>query len=138
MAYADFTYYTSEFKGTLIKDEATFRTFAERSSEYIDMVTFDRLSNSETLSRYITKVQKCVCLIAEMYFRRNYVTADGIPENNDMPKNSETIGSYSVTFANQSDFIQEMKQSESDFRKSLKNTALQYLGNTELMFRGID
>ena len=59
MAYADFPYYRDFFKGTLIKDENAFRTLAERSSEFIDTVTFDRLSDEELLNRYKNKIQKC-------------------------------------------------------------------------------
>ena len=134
MAYADFPYYRDFFKGTLIKDENAFRTLAERSSEFIDTVTFDRLSDEELLNQYKAKIQKCTCALSEMLFRRNLIS-DSDSEN--MPQTSETIGAYSVSFANPYDYIQEVSMSDSDFRKAMKNTALRYLGNTGLMYRGV-
>lgn len=134
MAYADFPYYRDFFKGTLIKDENAFRTLAERSSEFIDTVTFDRLSDEELLNQYKNKIQKCTCALSELLFKRNLIS-DSDSEN--MPQTSETIGAYSVSFANPYDYIQEVSMSDSDFRKALKNTALRYLGNTGLMYRGV-
>lgn len=134
MAYADFPYYRDFFKGTLIKDENAFRTLAERSSEFIDTVTFDRLSDEELLNQYKDKIQKCTCALSEMLFKRNLIS-DSDSEN--MPQTSETIGAYSVKYANPYDYVKEISMSDSDFRKILRGTALQYLGNTGLMFRGV-
>lgn len=134
MAYADFPYYRDFFKGTLIKDENAFRTLAERSSEFMDTVTFDRIHDESLLNLHKDKIQKCTCALSEMLFKRNLIS-DSDSEN--MPKTSETIGAYSVEFANPYDYIQEMSMSDSDFRKAMKNTALRYLGNTGLMYRGV-
>ncbi len=138
LAYADFPYYQDFFKGTLISDEAMFRTFAERASEFIDTATFDRLADEELLNRHKIKIQKCVCALAELFFRRNFAFSNGIPSAEDMPKTSEKIGEYSVSMANPYDYIQEMSVTDEDFRKSLKNTILRYLGNTGLIFRGVE
>ena len=134
MAYANFPYYRDFFKGTLIKDENAFRTLAERSSEFIDTVTFDRIHDESLLNLHKDKIQKCTCALSEMLFRRNLIS-DSDSEN--MPQTSETIGAYSVSFANPYDYIQEVSMSDSDFRKILRGTALQYLGNTGLMYRGV-
>ena len=135
--YADFPYYQDFFKGTLIKEEAVFRTFAERASEFIDTVTFDRLLDSSLLSRHKVKVQKCACALAEQYFRRNIAFLDGAPSDEDMPKTSESIGAYSVSHANPYDYVQEISMSDADFQKSLKSTVLRYLGSTGLLYRGV-
>lgn len=135
MAYADFPYYRDFFKGTLIKDENAFRTLAERSSEFIDTVTFDRLSDEELLNQYKNKIQKCTCALSELLFKKS--SADRMLNAENMPETSETIGAYSVSFANPYDYIQEVSMSDSDFRKAMKNTALRYLGNTGLMYRGV-
>ncbi len=138
MAYADFTYYRDIFRGTLIADEAMFRTFAERASEFIDTVTFDRLADAELLERHKTKIQKCACELSEKFFKRNItVSADFLSQEN-MPKTSEHIGSYSVSLANPLDYVQEISMTDSDFQKSMKSTVLRYLGNTGLLYRGVD
>ncbi len=136
--YADFPYYQDFFKGTLITDEAAFRTFSERASEFVDTVTFDRLADEELLKRHKTKIQKCVCALAEQFFRRNIAFSGGIPSADDMPKTSESIGAYSVSIANPYDYVQEISMTEADFQKSLKCTVLRYLGNTGLLYRGVE
>ncbi len=135
--YADFPYYQDFFRGTLITEEAVFRTFAERASEFIDTVTFDRLADEELLERHKIKVQKCACALTEQFFRRNIAFLDGVPSAENMPEMSESIGAYSVSHANPLDYIQEISMSDSDFRKSLKSTVLRYLGNTGLLYRGV-
>ena len=49
--YADFPYYQDFFRDKLITEEAVFRTFEERASQFIDTVTFDRLTDEEFLKR---------------------------------------------------------------------------------------
>ena len=44
--YADFPYYQDFYCGTVFTDAAAFRTAAARASDYIDNVTFGRLSGS--------------------------------------------------------------------------------------------
>lgn len=136
MAYADFPYYRDFFKGTLINDENAFRTLAERSSEFIDTVTFDRLVDESLLSRFKEKIQKCCCALSELFFRR--CSADKLLDAKNAVETSETIGAYSVSFANPYDYVKEISLSDSDFKKILRSTALQYLGNTGLMFRGVE
>ncbi len=135
--YADFPCYQDFFRGTLITEEAVFCTFAERASEFIDTVTFDRLADEELLERHKIKVQKCACVLTEQFFRRNIAFLDGVPDSENMPEMSESIGAYSVSHANPLDYIQEISMSDSDFRKSLKSTVLRYLGNTGLLYRGV-
>lgn len=134
LAYADFPYYQDFFNGKLISDEETFRTFSERASEFIDTATFDRLADTELLNRHKIKIQKCACALAEQLFRRNIA----FPDTENMPKTSESIGEYSVSTANPFDYVQEISMTDEDFRKSLKSTVLRYLGNTGLLYRGVE
>ena len=135
--YADFPYYQDSFRGTSITEEAVFRTFAERASEFIDTVTFDRLADEQLLERHKIKIQKCACALTEQFFRRNIAFLDGVPDSENMPETSESIGAYSVSHANPLDYIQEISMSDADFQKSLKSTVLRYLGNTGLLYRGV-
>lgn len=125
--YADFPYYQNFFRDTLITEEAAFRTFAERASEFIDTVTFDRLADEELLERHKIKVQKCACVLIEQFFRRNIAFLDGVPDSENMPETSENIGAYSVSHANPLDYIQEISMSDADFLKSLKSTVDKWL-----------
>lgn len=132
--YTDFSFYQDAFKGILITDEATFQTFSERASEFIDTATFDRLADEELLNRHKIKIQKCVCALAELFFKRNI----GVFNSENMPETSESIGAYSVSRANPLDYVQEISMTDNDFRKSLKSTVLRYLGNTGLLYRGVE
>lgn len=135
--YTDFSFYQDAFKGILITDEAMFRTFSERASEFLDTATFDRLADEELLNRHKIKIQKCVCALAEMFFKRN-IALNGVLNHDNMPETSETIGAYSVSRANPLDYVQEVSMTDSDFQKSLKSTVLRYLGNTGLLYRGVE
>lgn len=137
MTYADFPYYQDFFKGSFITDAGMFRTFAERASEFIDTVTFDRLQDETLLSLHKANIQKCTCALAEQLFRRNLAFQNGVLDSETMPKTSESIGAYSVSYANPYDYVQEISMTDADFQKSLKSTALHYLGVTGLMFRGV-
>ena len=132
--YADYLFYQDVFKGILITDEAMFRTFSERASEFLDTATFDRLSDEELLNRHKVKIQKCVCALTELFFKRNI----GILNRENMPETSESIGAYSVSRANPLDYVQEVSMTDLDFQKSLKSTVLRYLGNTGLLYRGVE
>lgn len=135
--YADFSFYQDAFKGILITDEATFQTFSERASEFIDTATFDRLADEELLNRHKIKIQKCVCALTELFFKRN-IALNGVLNHDNMPETSESIGAYSVSRANPLDYVQEVSMTDSDFQKSLKSTVLRYLGNTGLLYRGVE
>lgn len=135
--YTDFSFYQDAFKGILITDEAMFRTFLERASEFLDTATFDRLADEELLNRHKIKIQKCVCALAEMFFKRN-IALNGVLSHDNMPETSESIGAYSVSRANPLDYVQEVSMTDSDFQKSLKSTVLRYLGNTGLLYRGVE
>ena len=127
--YADFPYYQDSFRGISITEEAVFRTFAERASEFIDAVTFDRLADEQLLERHKIKIQKCACALTEQFFRRNIAFLNGVPDSENMPETSESIGAYSVSHANPLDYVQEISMSYADFQKSLKGTVLRYLCN---------
>ncbi len=115
--YADFPFYQDFFKGFLITDEAMFRTFSERASEFVDTMTFDRLHDEKILDTYLLRVQKCICALTEQFLRRNMALSDF----GKIPEISESIGAYSVSRANPYDYVQEISMTEyflAAFRKS--------------------
>ena len=65
MAYADYTFYKEKYYGTAIAEE-DFNRLADRASDKLDAMTFDRLvSGLPANSRSATKVKKAVCAVAE-------------------------------------------------------------------------
>ena len=117
MIYADYRYYKEQFHGVLIP-EAEFEYNAARASEYIDWQTFGRLENGIP-GEYDAKVRKCCCALAESEYsfsRRADIS-------------SEKNGSYSVTYS---------AKSSSDHSAEKSCIISRYLGNTGLLYRGVD
>ncbi|HBN10972.1 MAG TPA: hypothetical protein DD392_03220 [Ruminococcus sp.] len=133
MAYADFGFYLDFYAGSVITDEKIFRSLAERASDFIDTVTFDRVKN-EDCSKFQDKIKRCCCAVAEKIYRHEKPFQ--MLESGLGVKLSEKIGEYSVTNANPYEYIE--KYSSEQLEKLMKKTALRYLGNTGLMYRGCD
>ena len=120
MIYADYRYYKEQFHGVLIP-EAEFEYNAARASEYIDWQTFDRITDKymENESAAALKIKSCCCVLAEAEYsfsRRADIS-------------SEKNGSYSVTYS---------AKSSSDHSAEKSCIISRYLGNTGLLYRGVD
>ena len=76
MPYADHKYYTQSYHGRRIQEEETFLTYAERASEYMDMVTFDRLADGapeEAAEEMLLRCCGCVgrlCRLRQQHARQ--------------------------------------------------------------------
>ena len=125
-AYADFTYYTNTYLGTLILS-ADFARLALRASSAIDGMTFDRTApviTANTDTATIDKIKMATCSVAEEIQKQEQAGGDG-----SIGIQSETIGSNSVTYAANS-----LANLNADQR--LTRAAKLYLSNTGLMYRG--
>lgn len=134
MAYADFEFYQENFFGTAIKDSEVFRQAAERASEYLDMVTFDRLCNGIS-AEYEAKVKKCCCALAEaVYLYQLKANGSGDAAK---PKTQETIGAYSVSYGSVSSSLSALLNGEaSGLEDYLQSICMKYLGTSGLLYRG--
>lgn len=122
--YADFLFYKNVFKGLVITDETIFESVSERASEYIDVVTFDRI-NENILSNIVIsdKIKRCCCALAEINFQfQSYSQGKKVQ--------SESNGKYSVSYAVPS-------INESNAGLFFKRECIKYLGDTGLMYRGV-
>ena len=69
MAYADYEFYTTSYFGSVVP-EADFSRLAERASEFVDTMTFDRLVNKlPTNERSQKRIKKAVCSLAELMYQ---------------------------------------------------------------------
>ncbi len=119
MIYADYTYYRNSFNGSLIP-ESEYDYRAARASEYIDRMTFSRIT-PDTLSAdtaVALKIQSCCCAVAEA--DHSY--------NSSLGKSAEKVGSYSVTYSEKTPEVHEADRSR---------LVDMYLGDTGLTFRGV-
>lgn len=109
MAYTDYAFYTNEYYGDVVP-ETDFPKYADRASDRVDEITFDRLADGlSSDSRANKKVQKAVCSVAEALYQIDSVknallnnlgtveTEDGKVTGKTV--SSVTAGSESITYS---------------------------------------
>lgn len=69
MAYADYEFYTTSYFGTVVP-ETDFPRLAERASDFVDTMTFDRLVDGlPTDERSQKRIKKAVCSLTELMYQ---------------------------------------------------------------------
>lgn len=69
MAYADYEFYTTSYFGSAVP-ETDFPRLAERASEFVDTMTFDRLVDGlPTNERSQKRIKKAVCSLTELMYQ---------------------------------------------------------------------
>ena len=69
MAYADYEFYTTSYFGSVVP-ETDFPRLAERASDFVDTMTFDRLVDGlPTNERSQKRIKKAVCSLAEKMYQ---------------------------------------------------------------------
>lgn len=69
MAYADYKFYTEKYYGDTVPKDA-FPKYADRASDRIDMITFDRLVDGlPDDERSQNKIKKAVCALADTIYQ---------------------------------------------------------------------
>ena len=95
MAYADYEFYTTSYFGSVVP-EADFPRLAERASDIVDTMTFDRLVDGlPTSERAQKRIKKAVCSLAELMYQIEL--AEKNATNAAMSGTSTAIGSGGST-----------------------------------------
>nr|DAW28292.1 MAG TPA: Head Tail Connector Protein [Caudoviricetes sp.] len=95
MAYADYEFYTTSYFGSVVP-EADFPRLAERASDFVDAMTFDRLVDGlPTNERSQKRIKKAVCSLAELMYQIEL--AEKNATNAAMSGTSTAIGSGGST-----------------------------------------
>lgn len=69
MTYADYDFYTTSYFGNVVP-EADFPRLAERASDFVDNMTFDRLVDGlPENERSQKRIKKAVCSLAELMYQ---------------------------------------------------------------------
>ena len=69
MAYADYEFYTTSYFGSVVP-ETDFPRLAERASDFVDAMTFDRLVDGlPTDKRSQKRIKKAVCSLTELMYQ---------------------------------------------------------------------
>lgn len=95
MIYADYEFYKST-GGELSEEE--FARVAAKASAYIDKVTFGRASENAADER----VKRCCCDLCDT------LSAISASKSGGLVKQSESVGSWSVTYANSENTTSEI------------------------------
>ena len=75
MAYVDYEFYATTYYGDTVP-ESGFAKYAERASDRIDMITFDRLVDGlPDDERAQAKIKKAVCSVAEALYNIDLIKA---------------------------------------------------------------
>lgn len=148
MAYADLEFYKTSYFGNVVPD-SDFPRVAERASDYIDHITFDRLADwMPEEERQQTRIKKAVCALAEKYYQLGLAEAQataaasgstiltGAAVGTTGFITSKSSGSESISFASPSEMgngaktwsaIYTAAGNEQETNKILWSTAAQYL-----------
>lgn len=128
--YVDFTYYQSTYGGTAINADS-FIKYERKARIALDNFTFNRLKDDNTL--ITNDVKDCLCEMMEKAYgiEQEEAATDG------KTITSESVDGHSVSFAISDSQKNEIDQSRITKIK-LYNIAKDYLGNTGLLYRGLN
>ena len=133
--YADYTFYTETYLGSAIT-EADFPRLSLRASEFLDYFTRGKARDSG----YTTELAKACCAVAEAMQNDDLAAqvatnaARSALENGELK--SESVGSYSRTFATTADYARNGADAVKSGRVLYAWIATEYLLNTGLLYRG--
>ena len=114
MTYADYTYYSGVYMGTVSSGD--FPRLAVRASSFLDYFTQNRAKDNVALDA----VKMCCCALVA----------------NDAEVKSETVGGYSRTLATGGESAVSALNATDGARKLLAETCMEYLAHTGLLYRG--
>lgn len=97
MAYADYQFYTTTYYGDTVP-ESDFPKYAERASDRIDMITFDRLVDGlPDDERSQTKIKKAVCALADAIYQIDQVKKASMETVGTVTREDGTVVSKAVS-----------------------------------------
>lgn len=97
MAYADYQFYTEKYYGDTVP-ESDFQKYAERASDRIDAITFDRLVNGfPEEERAVTKVKKAVCAVTEALYQIDRIKKSSMESVGTVTREDGTVVSKAVS-----------------------------------------
>ena len=112
MAYVDYEFYQKSFFGNVVP-ESDFMRLAERASDFIDTLTFDRLADGlPSDERQQKRIKKAVCTLADQMYQidlaeKNAIAAASATSSSDVSDGgtkagviiSKSSGSESISYA---------------------------------------
>lgn len=135
--YADFEFYSNSYFGNAITQE-DFPRFATRASLFLDYYTMGHARDNPDMP----ELMFACCDLAEQYqmielAAQSVKTAvENSEDGGATEKQSETVGSYSVTYRQKADASAAAMSMADRSREQLAAVARQHLSHTGLLYRG--
>lgn len=96
MAYADYQFYTTTYYGDTVP-ESDFPKYAERASDRIDAITFDRLVNGFLIRKSRYKGKKAVCAVADALYQIDQIKKASMETIGTVTREDGTVVSKAVS-----------------------------------------
>lgn len=114
MPYADYTYYTGTYGGTM--PETDFKRLSRLASAYLENITFGRTGKSQSESIQ-AKIKDACCAVADILYKKE--------QGGELT--SQTVGPWTKQFATSGKTLDQQQY----------EAASMYLAMTGLMYRGV-
>lgn len=135
MVYADYTYYSGTYMGSVSEED--FPRLAVRASSFLGYYTRNKAADSADLDA----VKMCCCALVDKY--AVIEAAQDLAQKNlaaaaagDAEIKSETVGGYSRTLATGGESALSALNATDGAKKLLAATCDEYLAHTGLLYRG--
>lgn len=135
MTYADYTYYTAIYMGSVSEDD--FPRLAVRASSFLDYYTQNRVKDNADLDA----VKMCCCALIDQYAlldAAQKAATKSLANAGDPETKSESVGSYSRTLTTGGEAAKSVLDAVSTSKQMLANLCNEYLEHTGLLYRGGD
>ena len=134
MTYADYTYYSGNYMGTVSEED--FLRLAVRASSFLDYYTRNRAKDNSDMDA----VKMCFCALVAKYqlieTSQQLAATKLTAALTGGDVKSETVGGYSRTLASGGESAAAALSATDSTRKLLAETCNEYLAHTGLLYRG--
>jgi hypothetical protein len=118
--YADYSFYTSEYKGSVIPDAPSYDRAAVEASAYLDYITHSHIK--DLADEIMAKVKLAQCAVADVCYKQAQDDVANVVS-------SESVGNHSVSYAvTKVSFKQRELEKYSKAKIYLRGTGLLYGG----------
>lgn len=119
--YADYNFYISDYKGSVIPDAPSYDRAAVEASAFLDYITHNHIKNLS--DEIMVKVKLAQCAVADVCYRQMQDEVANVVS-------SESVGNHSVTYA-----VTKASYKQREIEKYSK--AKIYLHGTGLLYGGL-
>ena len=121
--YADYNFYLSDYKGSVIPDASAYERASVEASAYLSYITHNRIDLDELTDALKVKVKLAQCAIADVCYKQAQDDVSNVVS-------SESVGNHSVSYA-----VSRVSFKQREIEKYSK--AKIYLHGTGLLYGGL-